>query len=117
MCDKVLLKDILDIINSKIDLYYKGSYVGKFTKEELKYKYTDWLYDKVISMENEGESTISIYLTYLNRIFKGDKKIKDKPRNLEHHKCKNCDYYANGRCVWYSRKVDRDNWCKNYTKY
>ena len=43
--------------------------------------------------------------------------MKDKPRNFEHHKCKNCDYYANGRCVWYSRKVDRDNWCKNYTKY
>lgn len=43
--------------------------------------------------------------------------MKDKPRNLEHHKCKNCDYYANGRCVWCSRKVDRDNWCKNYTKY
>ena len=117
MCDKILLEDILDIINSKIDLYYKGSYVGEFTKEELKYKYTDWLYDKVISIENEGESTISIYLTYLNRNFQRRQKMKDKPRNLEHHKCKNCDYYANGRCVWCSRKVDRDNWCKNYTKY
>ena len=61
MCDKILLKDILDIINSKIDLFYKGSYVGEFTKEELKYKYK-WLYDKVISIENEEESTISIYL-------------------------------------------------------
>ena len=69
MRDKILLKDILDIINSKIDLFYKGSYVGEFTKEELKYKYTDWLCDKVISIENEEESTISIYLTYLNRNF------------------------------------------------
>ena len=69
MCDKILLKDILDIINSKIDLFYKGSYVGEFTKEELKYEYTEWLDDRVISIENEEESTISIYLTYLNRNF------------------------------------------------
>lgn len=117
MCDKILLKDILDIINSKINLFYKGSYVGEFTKEELKYKYTDWLYDKVISIENEEESTISIYLSSLDRNFKGDNKMKDKPRNLEYHKCKNCDYYANGICVWYSHKVNKDGWCKNYTKY
>lgn len=117
MCDKILLKDILDIINSKINLFYKGSYVGEFTKEELKDKYTDWLDDKVVSIENEEESTISIYLTYVNRNFKGDDKMKDKPRNFKHHKCKYCDYYADGQCVWYSYKVNKDGWCKNYTKY
>ena len=42
--------------------------------------------------------------------------MKDKERNLEYHKCKNCDYYANRQCVWYSHKVDKDNKYKNYTK-
>lgn len=38
--------------------------------------------------------------------------MKDKERNLKYHKCKNCDYYANRQCVWYSHKVDKDGWCK-----
>lgn len=69
MCDKILFKDILDIINSKINLFYKGSYVGEFTKEELKDEYTEWLDDRVISIENEEELVISIYLTSPNRSF------------------------------------------------
>ena len=50
-------------------------------------------------------------------MLKGTKNMKDKERNFEHHKCKYCDYYADGRCVWYSYKVNKDGWCKNYTKY
>ena len=69
MCDKILFKDILDIINSKINLFYKGSYVGEFTKEELKDEYTEWLGDRVISIENEEELIISVYLTSPNRSF------------------------------------------------
>lgn len=69
MCDKILFKDILDIINSKINVFYKGSYVGEFTKEELKDEYTEWLDDKVISIENEEELIISVYLTSLDRSF------------------------------------------------
>lgn len=44
-------------------------------------------------------------------------KVKDKPRDLEHHICKNCDYYCVGRCVWHNKKVNELSWCKNYTKY
>ena len=43
--------------------------------------------------------------------------MKDKERNLEYHKCKNCDYYANGKNEKNSQKVDKDGCCKNYTKY
>lgn len=67
MENKILLKDIVDILNSKIELYYKGQYVCDFTNEEL--KQTLWINDRVVSIETDEESIICLYLSDYNRAF------------------------------------------------
>ena len=67
MDNKILLKDILDILNSKIEIFYKGSYVCEFTKEEL--KETEWINDRIVSIESDEQPTICIYLSDFNRSF------------------------------------------------
>lgn len=67
MDKEVLLKDILDILNSRIEIYYKSSYVGEFTKEEL--KKTGWINDRIVGIESDEEPTICIYLSDVTRKF------------------------------------------------
>lgn len=67
MENKILLKDIVDILNSKTELFFKGSYIGEFTKKEL--KNLDCINDRVVSIETDGETTLCVYLSDYNRTF------------------------------------------------
>ena len=61
MANKFLLKDIVDVLNSKIKLFFRGSYIGEFTKEEL--KKLEWINDRVVCIETDGEATLCLYLS------------------------------------------------------
>lgn len=63
--DKINLKDIINILNGTIELYFKGSLVGLFTKEQL--KETEWINDRVSGIETDEEPTLCVYLTDFNR--------------------------------------------------
>jgi len=65
--NKIILKDIINILNENIELYYKGSLVGIFTKEQL--KETGWVNDRVSGIETDEEPTLCVYLTDFNRQF------------------------------------------------
>lgn len=65
--DRIILKDIISILNGTIELYYKSSYIGEFTKENL--KETEWINDRVCGIETDKEPTLCVYLTDLNRTY------------------------------------------------
>ncbi len=65
--EKIILKDIISILNSGIELYFKGSYVGEFTKEEL--RKSKWINDRVVGIETDAEPKICVYLSGYNRAF------------------------------------------------
>lgn len=67
MDNKIVLKDIIDILNSDIELYFKGSYVGDFSKEEL--RKTKWIEDRVVGLEADGVDKLCVYLSDYNRAF------------------------------------------------
>ncbi|MBI6005944.1 hypothetical protein H8J86_08250 [Clostridium perfringens] len=66
MQEIILLKDIISILPELVDIYYKYSYIDKYTKREL--KESPWLDEKVSLVIGEDDYT-SVYLTDKNRSF------------------------------------------------
>lgn len=63
--DKLDLKDVVNYLNSKIELYFGDSLIGIFTKEEL--KKTEYINDRIHVIETDSEPTICVYLSNFNR--------------------------------------------------
>lgn len=63
----IFLKDIVHVLNEPIEIYYKGSFVGEFAINEL--KETEWMNDKVCSIDADEEQTLCVYLTTLDRMY------------------------------------------------
>lgn len=66
MKDAMLLKDIISILPELMDIYYKYSYIDRYTKREL--KQSTWINEKVSLVIGEDDYT-SVYLTDKNRSF------------------------------------------------
>lgn len=60
MENKIILKDIINILNGDIELYMNGLLVGYFTKEEL--KGTESINNIVCGIETDEESNLCVYL-------------------------------------------------------
>lgn len=63
----ILLKDIIDILPEVVDIYYKGSYVSDFNKDEL--KQSQWINDKILLIQGCDDQETGVYLTDINRGF------------------------------------------------
>lgn len=63
--NKINLRDIINILNGTIELYFEGSLIGLFTKEQL--KETEWINDRVSGIETDEEPNLCVYLTDFNR--------------------------------------------------